>query len=391
MDKDTSQYRHTAPPAHSSTNLAIILPWAVAAVLFCLLAMGAVYMFMASMSMQTSADHDLALATPDYSDLLAPAPPQQVTCEYATEDEARWLMGRWFPNAKFLEFNKLENSCLLEVYLLADASIPESSGYFYVLPGGKEGINGPIYNHRSKPQITIPGATGAVQQAQAAIAQGISDGYEAAAGIENAARLAVEQTGEPVKLEPDDLNLNKPFEPQPGETIQQALLRELKKAPHIMSVQETPLLAPVAQAYVLYDSNCPACTHLFEEMEGIAQEHNVAFNWVPSYLNEKGWVQAAHIIKTLESSNDEAVEEIRDTFTNPKSDEYVELMTANLNEADYDKARLSAAFLLRLNKMSPRILGTPLIFIEGNDGKVVSAYGAVTESSEWSRLVRKVL
>lgn len=382
MDKDTSQNRHTAPPARSSTNLAIVIPWAVVAVLFCLLAMGAVYMFMASMSMQTSADRDL----------LAPATPQQVTCEYATEDEARWLMGRWFANAKFLEFNKLENSCLLEVYLLADASIPESSGYFYVLPGGKEGINGPIYNHRSKPKITTPGVTGAVQQAQAAIVQGISGRHEAAvAGIENAARLAVEQTGEPVKLEPDDLNLNKPFEPQPGETIQQALLRELKKAPHIMSVQKTQLPEPVAQAYVLYDSNCPACTHLFEEMEGIAQEHNVAFNWVPSYLNEKGWVQAAHIIKTLESSNDEAVEEIRDTFTNPKSDEYVELMTANLNEADYDKARLSAAFLLRLNKMSPRIMGTPLIFIEGNDGKVVSAYGAVTESSEWSRLVRKVL
>lgn len=78
------------------------------------------------------------------------------------------------------------------------------------------------------------------------------------------------------------------------------------------------------------------------------------------------------------------------SLENRKTDEEVAQMGAQLDEQDYENAKAGTAFLLRLNKMSPRVLGTPMIFIEGQGGEVVSAYGAITESEEWSKLVEKV-
>lgn len=337
--------------------------------------------------------------------LTAPATTlaSSTTCtEAASEEQARALLSRLMPDAGFIEFSTLNTgstSCLLEVEMLANANDPSTRGYIYVLPDGQRALNGPLLDKRSKLQISKDMEQNeslvAIQAAIENMTAQVLDANTRAAKIsapQNTDLFANTPSANSPHVKPttEEEIIKKPYTPAPGETIQQTLLRELKKSPYAQGVQRTSVPNPAAQAYILYDSNCPACTVLYKAMDSIAEKHHVQFNWVPGYLNDAGWLLAAEAIRNLNLSNQDGVDAIRNNFEQPKPTiDQLELMAKNLTDKEFEQARASAVFLLRVNSMSPSPLGTPMIFIEGPTGKVVSAYGAVSSDKDWESLVRQ--
>ncbi|HCL3282172.1 TPA: hypothetical protein N2A29_006235, partial [Pseudomonas aeruginosa] len=71
----------------------------------------------------------------------------------ATEQQAKTLLGRLFPESNLINFEPLklaEGSCLLEVDMEAVKGRKDTRGFVYVLPDGERFLNGPLMDKRSK-------------------------------------------------------------------------------------------------------------------------------------------------------------------------------------------------------------------------------------------------
>ncbi len=340
----------------------------------------------------------------------APLPP---CSEVATEEQARALLSRLVSNPEYIDFTPLNMgsvSCLLEVELLADAADPSTRGFFYVLPDGEHGLNGPLIDRRNTAFLKPATASSAITAQEGLNVEAIKialDGLKerVEAATTNASALtsvaapptAPAATATPVQEAPAYVqtpaglvDANSPFVAAPGKTLQQTMLADLKQAPHVTNVQTVNVENPVAQVYVLYDSTCQFCAKLYDMQDAIAEKHNVSFNWIPGYISDMGWLHAAHAVKELAKSPEAGLAAVREAFTGPKpTAAALEELAAGLTQQDFENAKHAAVFLYRLNKMSAKPIGTPLLFIEGLNGGVSTAYGAVEDDAEWVRLLDK--
>ena len=326
-----------------------------------------------------------------------------VCSEVATEQQARSLIDRMVPDAKYIEvapLNQGSTSCLLEVEVQIDPDNPESRGFFYVLPNGEYGLNGPLIDKRAaalmasvnNQQSQDSDGAGEIADALARLQSQVENARAGVAPVAAPAQ-APEPTEPPaiVQTPQGPVDANSPFVAEPGKTLQQTVFAEMKKLDYASNVQTVEIENPVAQVYVLYDSTCPFCAKLFKAQDELAEKHNIVFNWVPGYINNTGWIHAAHAIKELHKSNEAGVAAIREAFAGNRqlTPDQLKELAENMTEQDFENAMGAAVFLYRLNKTARSSIGTPLIYVEGPNGNVSSASGAITKDSEWQGLLEK--
>lgn len=276
-----------------------------------------------------------------------------ICSEVATKEQAEMLMKRLFPQSEIITAEPLKlsvsTSCLLEVEMMTDSNNENTKGTIYLLPDGDHFLNGPLMSKRSL----------------------LSDQAE---NPMTSAQQSTPETNE--ALEPD-------LDIDPSEQLRRKTLRQL---------QATPILKynysnqPEGTANVLFDAECPYCMKQYKEMEAAAKEHNINFNWIPVYLNERSWAAAALLIKETQT-NPAAAKQLLDDMMNRKiSDSELNKRYKTLNDSDYEKAKETNLIFADILKQAN--VGTPLTFVENKNGFVTVSSGKL-DIDEWSIMLEE--
>lgn len=276
---------------------------------------------------------------------------ETVCSEVATPEQAETLMKRLFPESRILSTSPLQvavsTSCLLEVEMLTIANDPKSTGLVYILPDGDHFLNGPLMSKRS-----WVGSTPQSQPVQASESQTTNQ------AISNPVPMAGKKPDSPAELRKNTLH----------------------------RLQESPLFAfnynekPTATASVLFDVDCPYCIQQYKEMEVAAKEHNINFQWIPVYLNERSWAAAALLMRETQK-DPEAAKKLLDDIMNKKiSDDVLAAQFKTLTESDFAKAKETNMIFAEIVRSSR--VGTPLTFVENGNGDVKVSSGKL-ELEEW--------
>lgn len=278
-----------------------------------------------------------------------------VCSEIATHEQAAALMSRLFPDSQIISAEPLKvavsTSCLLEVEMLTIANNPNTKGVVYVLPDGDHFLNGPLMSKRSwvgtKPQSN-----------QGASAINLSEGQTVSQMITPAAE-ASETPATPAEL-------------------RKKTLIDLKKNPYIKFQFSDQ---PAGTANVLFDVDCTYCIQQYKEMKAAAKEHNINFNWIPVYLNERSWAAAALLMR--ETKKDQQTgQALLDRYMNKKiGDNELATLYETLTESDFTTAKETNMIFADIVRTAR--VGTPLIFVENTSGTVNLSSGKL-DLDEWT-------
>jgi protein-disulfide isomerase len=283
----------------------------------------------------------------------ASASTASICSEVATKEQAELLMKRLFPQSKIITTEPLKlsvsTSCLLEVEMMTDSNNENTKGTVYVLPDGDHFLNGPLMSKRSL----------------------LSD------QAENTTATAQQSMPEPNEALTPDLDLD------PSEQLRRNTLRQL---------QATPILKynysnqPDGTANVLFDAECPYCIKQYKEMEAAAKAHNINFNWIPVYLNERSWAAAALLIKETQTNPASAKQLLDDMMNRKISDSELNKRYKTLNDSDYEKAKETNLIFADILKQAN--VGTPLTFVENKKGFVSVSSGKL-DIEEWGIMLEE--
>lgn len=268
---------------------------------------------------------------------------ETVCSEVATPEQAEKLMKRLFPESKIVSTSPLRvtvsTSCLLEVEMLTIANDPNSTGLVYILPDGDHFLNGPLMSKRS--WVGKSPESQATNQA-----------------ISNPVPMAEKAPESPAELRKNTL-------------------RRLQKSPLLTFNYNDK---PAATASVLFDVDCPFCIKQYQEMEAAAKEHNINFQWIPVYLNERSWAAAALLMRETQK-NPVAAKKLLDDIMNKKiSNDTLTAQFKTLTESDFAKAKEINMIFAEIVRASR--VGTPLTFVENGNGDVKVSSGKL-DLEEW--------
>ncbi len=278
-----------------------------------------------------------------------------VCSEVATKDQAEKLMKRLFPASKIISAEPLKlsvsTSCLLEVEMLTDAGNENTKGSVYVLPDGDHFLNGPLMSKRSWVETTAnPNSStpkGSPSQNTTNPTSAMTTTMPAMAAAESPAEL------------------------------RKSTLRQLQDNPFIAFQFSDQ---PAGTANVLFDVECPFCIKQYIEMEEAAKEHDLNFNWIPVYLNEKSWAAAALLMREAKA-NPQKGKELMDKIMRQKiTSDDLEKQYATLEESDFALAKDTNMIFADIVRQAR--VGTPLTFVENNDGNVKVSSGKL-DLDEW--------
>lgn len=280
-----------------------------------------------------------------------------ICTEVATQEQAEALMTRLFPKSKVQSAEPLKlsisTSCLLEVDMLTDASNPKTKGTVYVLPDGDHFLNGPLMSKRS--WLGEQSAGSAAPSSPLGAAPTITSNGGADSFITES--------------------------PQSPAELRKSTLHKLLKKTNIQYAYSD---SPDATASILFDIDCPYCISQFEEMEEIAKVHNLNFNWIPVYLNERSWAGAALLIRETEKNPVEGKKLLEQIMTKTISGDKLSEMFKTLTEEDFTKAKETNMIFAEI--ISKSRVGTPLTFVENKNGFVKISSGKL-DLDEWPTMI----
>lgn len=280
-----------------------------------------------------------------------------ICTEVATQEQAEALMTRLFPKSKVQSAEPLKlsisTSCLLEVEMLTDAANPKTKGTVYVLPDGDHFLNGPLMSKRS----WVGG--------QPAGNSAPSNPFGATPTItgDNSADSFITESPQ-----------------SPAELRKNTLHKLLNKT----NIQYAYSDSPEATASILFDIDCPYCISQFEEMEEVAKAHNLNFNWIPVYLNERSWAGAALLIRETDKNPAEGKKLLEQIMSKKIAGDKLSEMFKTLTEADFAKAKETNEIFAEIIRQSR--VGTPLTFVENKSGFVKISSGKL-DLDEWPTMI----
>ncbi len=291
----------------------------------------------------------------------ASAQTTSICSQVATEAQASELMKRLFPDSKILSAEALQisvsTSCLLEVEMLTIANDPKSKGIVYVLPDGDHFLNGPLMSKRS-----WVGVTPAPQTAENQIAKNASPDQ-----LNNAQQNEIAL---PLQAQSEQA-------PSTSAELRKQTLERLHKNPFVTFNFNDQ---PEGTANVLFDVDCPYCIKQYQEMEAAAKEHNINFNWIPVYLNQRSWGAAALLMRETQK-DPKAGRDLLDQFMKKSiSNEKLSDLYKTLNESDFAKAKETNVIFAEVVRQAR--VGTPLTFVENKNGNVKVSSGKL-DLEEW--------
>ncbi|KKN58092.1 hypothetical protein LCGC14_0555630 [marine sediment metagenome] len=276
---------------------------------------------------------------------LTPPHEPPLACRTATPEQAENLLRHHFPDLEIIDISAqpkgtADPSCLLSVELLANAEIPSTRGFVYVLPDGEHFLNGPLMNRSSNLSTIGDGAKVPVLSDEDA---------KLSRDLEVLSKVAemIEAGGVAVTSSPDS-----------QETAIDTLIGDMSGLPNQI-IFHSENKKPV---YIAFDPMCMHCQKLFADQEQIATRFGARLVWIPTYSTGDSQTYSAHLIKALNSKGGMAT--ARDLMAmimgNPTID--VALLNSLFGEpSERDFARLeeSAAYLRAM--MGREELGTPLV------------------------------
>lgn len=284
-----------------------------------------------------------------------------VCSEVATEAQASELMKRLFPDSKILSAEPLKvsvsTSCLLEVEMLTIANDPKSKGIVYVLPDGDHFLNGPLMSKRSWVGVTPAPQTAENQIAKNSMTDQLSDAQPGEIAL-------------PLQAQSEQA-------PSTSAELRKQTLERLHKNPFVTFNFNDQ---PEGTANVLFDVDCPYCIKQYQEMEAAAKEHNINFNWIPVYLNQRSWGAAALLMRETQK-DPKAGRDLLDQFMKKSiSNEKLSDLYKTLNESDFAKAKETNVIFAEVVRQAR--VGTPLTFVENKNGNVKVSSGKL-DLEEW--------
>ena len=309
--------------------------------------------------------------------------------QIATEKQAKGLLTRLMPAAEFLSFEPFplddaKSVCLLEVEMFADRNNKQTRGFVYVLPDGKQFLNGPLMDKRSRMMVIDNSNSPASIPEASALSNNDTESDVAASSslLPNEGRESLAVSGySPISTPPK--NSTPQIAQDASGSLRESLLIKLEKLPHIQKGQPNG-----RDVYVLFDPQCKYCHKLYDQYESVAQRLNLRFNWIPMFLNEQSWAMSAFLLKTAKRSPGEAsvlFDKMMQTKWSAIEDAE---QISGLSPEDYEYAKPSAMAFYELSKNDPTI-GTPLVVFRTPKGSV-DVISGVPNDMDWLPFVNVV-
>ncbi|MBA1280233.1 hypothetical protein [Stutzerimonas stutzeri] len=317
---------------------------------------------------------------------IAPVPAAVASdqCSFiASEEQARSLLTRLFPNAQIitaeeLSFDDSKTACMLEVDMLADASKPQSRGFVYVLPDGERFLNGPLMDKRSKVAIEPVSADigRALKEQQEAIESIMSQ--RTAPQVNSQAAHQHDETDYSNQLASSFAKPTSDSEVPSIDDMRLKLVEKMRALPSLATGDGDKVV------HVLVDPLCNFCKRLHQDSEELSAKHGIRFNWIPIFLTEGSWAMSSLVLKTAAISPADGAQ-LMDTMMQGKwGGPEAEAAVRALTEADYAAVKPAAGLFVELAKTNSRI-GTPLVVFEKSSGGVEVISGLPTEG-DWKGL-----
>ncbi|HCF5745366.1 hypothetical protein DY969_25945 [Pseudomonas aeruginosa] len=263
----------------------------------------------------------------------------------ATEQQAKTLLGRLFPESNLINFEPLklaEGSCLLEVDMEAVKGRKDTRGFVYVLPDGERFLNGPLMDKRSKLGLQVDAAQQpSAEEIRAAIQASAQELAYKSGAIGNANDLRARPPASPgTDLSHEMQN----SQPQPVKSIgeyRQEALTTIKSLPQ--------LVTGVGQhdVYALVDPLCSQCSALFKQSEDLTSQYGIRWHWIPVHTSESGWVMSAHLLQMAATNPAQAIADMRSMFNGEWTAAKQEAALHALTPDDYSKSQQALAFLIK--------------------------------------------
>ncbi|MBX6653631.1 hypothetical protein ISF12_10285 [Pseudomonas aeruginosa] len=261
----------------------------------------------------------------------------------ATEQQAKTLLGRLFPESNMFSFEPLKlggGSCLLEVDMEAVKGRKDTRGFVYVLPDGERFLNGPLMDKRSKLGLQTDAALQpSPEEIRAAIQASAHELAYKTSSMATANDLnAVTKTSWDKSQEVVDP------QPQPVKSVgeyRQEALATIKSLPQ--------LVTGVGQhdVYALVDPLCSQCSALFKQSEDLTSQYGIRWHWIPVHTSESGWVMSAHLLQMAATNPVQAIADMRSMFNGEWTAAKQEAALHALTPDDYSKSQQALAFLIK--------------------------------------------
>lgn len=261
----------------------------------------------------------------------------------ATEQQAKTLLGRLFPESNMFSFEPLKlggGSCLLEVDMEAIKGRKDTRGFVYVLPDGERFLNGPLMDKRSKLGLQTDAALQpSPEEIRAAIQASAHELAYKTSSMATANDLnAVTKTSWDKSQEVVDP------QPQPVKSVgeyRQEALATIKSLPQ--------LVTGVGQhdVYALVDPLCSQCSALFKQSEDLTSQYGIRWHWIPVHTSESGWVMSAHLLQMAATNPVQAIADMRSMFNGEWTAAKQEAALHALTPDDYSKSQQALAFLIK--------------------------------------------
>lgn len=327
-------------------------------------------------------DDEGSLERPDLASGLVVKPEN---CEIASTADAKTLLTRLLPNATILTaepFHLTDRTCLLEVEMLANKDDQSTRGFVYVLPSGKEFLNGPLMDKRSKVSLA--------SQQDDTIDKALADQREALAqaGLLPAHEIpAANQSSQVTKHNASSLPefTQAPLVSQtPATALPTAEELRAKFDSDLLTLPSIRSPAPGKTVNVLLDPLCSQCAKLFLSSESLIEDHKIQFNWIPMYTSDLGWMMSALVVKTAKNDQAGAYKLLSKMMQNQWRAEDYSTEIAALTEADYREVKRTLIVFRDLSKYIPN-LGTPVVSFKKPDNTFEVIKG-VPLASDWFAL-----
>ncbi|EKY4114576.1 TPA: hypothetical protein ACGW3M_001212 [Pseudomonas aeruginosa] len=261
----------------------------------------------------------------------------------ATEQQAKTLLGRLFPESNMFSFEPLKlggGSCLLEVDMEAVKGRKDTRGFVYVLPDGERFLNGPLMDKRSKlglqPDAAQQPSPEEIRSAIQASAQLLAEKSGSLGDAHDYNSIVRNDAAGPEQIAN--------AQPQPVKSVgeyRQEALTTIKSLPQ--------LVTGVGQhdVYALVDPLCSQCSALFKQSEDLTSQYGIRWHWIPVHTSESGWVMSAHLLQMAATNPVQAIADMRSMFNGEWTAAKQEAALQALTPDDYSKSQQALAFLIK--------------------------------------------
>nr|AMP42378.1 disulfide isomerase/thiol-disulfide oxidase [uncultured bacterium IN-11] len=303
--------------------------------------------------------------------------------EVASADQIMTLVKKVLPKSAISTMKTVDSgttSCLVEVEMLVDISNTDSKGVIYVLPNGEQFISGVLMDADSKLILD--------SESEVSTGQGKKDENTPNANV-------LDSVGKPTVLSSDQRKHMEQFEVQPMNFTEiinkqfsapthnegrKAVMEQMKKFVHVSNPKKT--FNNDRNVYIMYDSDCPYCSKLFEQSDSLADKYQATFHWVPMFLTDQTFLKAALVTHATRQSQEKGYDMLTRIMTKAETDAaLINLGRKELKPDDFDDSRSATTYYASVNMMAIPDLGTPWITVQNGDS--YDMYQGLPNPEDW--------